>query len=114
MTAAADSPASIANDGLYLKTIGCHGNNCLIKLAICDDPSNSKKEKGGADYRANRHLDEEKSDEANEDHEALTGQKSARDAIANQKGDGDGEYAKIVKKYVRRYHCRSDAENRCL
>jgi hypothetical protein len=69
----------------------------LIKSAVCEYSANGKEKECGADNGADRHLNEEESGEANEDHGSLAGKESARHPVTDEKSNGDGENAKIVK-----------------
>src|SRR5205085_8248303 len=100
----------IAGKGFHLKIL----SNRPIGPAKSNDPSSGEQQEGNTDNRADWHLDKEKSGKTNENYGALAGEKPARQAIANEKGNGDGEDAKIVEEKVRRYHRRSDAKDRRL
>src|SRR5271155_602629 len=104
----------IAGEDLHLKILSFRRYYRFIKSAVREYSANGEKKESGADNGADRHLHKEEGGEANENYCSLAGEKSARHAIANEKSDGDGENAKIVKEDVGRHHRGSDAQNRRL
>ena len=85
-----------------------------LEPAARDEPSNNKRQKGGADDRRERCRRPEKACPAQQHHDPFAGQKSAGQAVADEEGHGNRQNTEIVGEYVWGEHDRANTDDRRL